>query len=67
MPEQERKLTWWQVVMSVLAAMIGIQKNKNRERDFQQGNPLAFILVGIVLTVLFIFALMWVVSVVLSK
>jgi len=40
-----------QVVASVLAAMVGIQKAKNRERDFTYGKPSHFIAVGLVMTV----------------
>jgi hypothetical protein len=39
-----------QVIGSVLAAMVGIQKGKNRERDFTYGKPSHFITVGLVVT-----------------
>jgi hypothetical protein len=42
------------VVKSILAAGIGVQSDKNRTRDFEQGNPLIFIIGGIVFTLLFI-------------
>ena len=50
-----------QVVFSVLAAAIGVQNSKNRERDFATGNPLVFIIVGLIFTVLFVLALVGVV------
>jgi hypothetical protein len=40
------------VIKSILAAAIGVQSDKNRTRDFEQGNPLVFIIGGIVFTLL---------------
>ena len=40
------KVKLWSVVKSILAAGIGVQSNKNREKDFQEGSPLAFIIGG---------------------
>ena len=50
------------VVKSVIAAMIGVQSNKNREIDFQHGSLPAYIVVGLVATVLFILAIVGIVS-----
>lgn len=52
------------VVKSVLAAAIGVQSNKNREVDFKHGSLPAYIIVGIIGTVLFILAIMAIVSLV---
>jgi len=57
----------FKVVLSVMSAMIGIQSNKNRERDFAKGRPAAYIVVGIIMTVLFILTLWTVVSIILSN
>ena len=38
--EEAREPGFWEVVMSVLAAALGVQTSKNRERDFTKGNPL---------------------------
>ena len=62
MAEQQQKPTLWQVIVSVLAAMIGIQKDKNRVRDFSQGNPWAYVVVGIVFVVVFVLVLYFVVQ-----
>jgi Protein of unknown function (DUF2970) len=35
------------ILLSALAALFGIQSEKNRARDFQQGKPSDFIMVGI--------------------
>lgn len=54
----DQQPTTLQVVMSVLAAFFGVQSERNRQRDFQQGQPIHFIIAGIILTVLFIL-LIW--------
>jgi len=56
----------FRVVLSVMAAMIGVQSSKNRERDFSKGRPAAYIIVGIIMTILFILILWAVVSLVMS-
>lgn len=54
------------LVKSILAAAIGVQSDKNRHRDFEQGNPLAFIIGGFVFTFLFIATIATIVGFVLS-
>ena len=65
-PNSKPKPSLLSVVKSILAAAIGVQSNKNRQRDFQQGNPLVFIIGGIVFTLLFIVTVASVVGLVLS-
>ena len=67
MPDQEEANGpgFWEVVMSVLAAALGVQTSKNRERDFTRGNPLVFIAAGLIFTVLFVLTLIGVVNLVL--
>ena len=55
------------VIKSILAAGIGVQSEKNRQRDFEKGNPLVFIVGGIIFTVLFILTVASVVGLVLSN
>jgi hypothetical protein len=55
------------LVRSILAAAIGVQTDKNREQDFNQGNPLAFILGGFVFTFLFIATIATIVGMILSN
>jgi hypothetical protein len=50
------------VVKSVIAAGIGVQSDKNREMDFKHGSLPAYIVVGIVATVLFILTIVTIVS-----
>jgi hypothetical protein len=65
-PKQQSP-SWYHVVASVLAAGFGVQSKKNRERDFQHGKPIVFIITGIVFTILFIFTVILVVTTVLNN
>ena len=44
----------WGVIKSVLAAFFGVQKEQRRREVFEQGRPLAFIVVGLVMGLLFV-------------
>jgi hypothetical protein len=67
MTEQESKPGFKAVLMSTLAAALGVQSNKNRERDFKHGNIKVFAIAGIIFTVLFIAAVITVVKMVLNN
>ena len=54
------------VIKSVFAAVIGVQSDKNREIDFKHGSLPAYIIVGLIGTVLFILAIVSVVSLVIG-
>jgi hypothetical protein len=54
------------VVASVLAAGLGVQSSKNRERDFKQGRIGVFIAAGVIFTLLFIATVVTVVQLVLK-
>ena len=62
-----QKLNPLQVVSSVLAASLGVQSSKNRERDFKQGRAGVFIAAGIIFTLLFIGTVVTVVQLVLKS
>lgn len=47
----------WSVLKSVLAALIGVQSNQKREEDFNSDRPAVFIVTGVVITLLFVLAL----------
>lgn len=66
-PPEQQSPSWYHVIASVLAAGFGVQSKKNRERDFQNGKPIVFIITGIVFTILFIFTVMAIVSTVLDN
>lgn len=59
-------MTFWQVLLSVLAAAFGVQSEKNRQRDFSRGRPIHFVLVGVLATLLFIVLLYGLVRLVLG-
>ncbi|AHL75770.1 hypothetical protein CH92_11945 [Stutzerimonas stutzeri] len=64
--EQERKpLTLLQMLQSVLAGALGVQSGKNRARDFSQGKPSHFILLGVGFTLVFVLVILGVVKLVL--
>ena len=54
-------LTWMQTVRSALAAGLGVQSAHNRQRDFAAGSTRRFVVTGVILTALFIGALISVV------
>jgi hypothetical protein len=61
-----KKMQPLDVVSSVLAAGLGVQNSKNRERDFNQGRFGVFVAAGIVFTLLFIGIVVTVVQLVLK-
>jgi len=68
MSEQENKApSLWDVVKSVLAAMLGVQKSRNHERDFQYGKPWQYVVVGLATVAIFIGIIVTVVSMVMSS
>ena len=65
--DESGRLNPFQVVSSVLAAALGVQSSKNRERDFKQGRAGTFIAAGIIFTLLFIGTVLTVVNLVLDN
>ncbi|VXB65322.1 conserved hypothetical protein [Pseudomonas sp. 8BK] len=66
MSEEENKpLTLWEMLQSVLSAAIGVQSGKNRSRDFSRGKPSHFIILGALFTVVFVLAIFGIVKLVL--
>jgi hypothetical protein len=63
--QESKKLSLPQVFGSVISSFLGVQKNANRERDFKRGRARDFIVVGIVLTLLFILSVWGVVQLVI--
>lgn len=55
----------WDTVKSVAAAFFGVQNHANRVRDFTYGKPLHFIVVGVVMTAVFVLTLIVAVKLVL--
>lgn len=57
---------FWQVVMSVCAALFGVQNDKNRQRDFRGGNIIHYIIAGVIGVILMVAGLVLIVNIVLS-
>ncbi|GHF00178.1 DUF2970 domain-containing protein [Thalassotalea profundi] len=53
-------------IKSVLFAFLGVQSNKNRERDFTQGKFSHFVIIGAIAVVIFIATLITIVSLVIE-
>lgn len=49
----------WSVVKSVLAALLGVQSNQKRQEDFSSGRPAAYVVTGVVITLLFVLMLIF--------
>ena len=62
----DTQLTLLEIFGSAISAMIGVQSKERRERDFTRGKASHFIIVGAVVTALFVLAMAAVVSLVLS-
>ena len=63
--QEKEKPTVKELIGSTLAAGIGVQSDKNRERDFKKGSFKTFLVCGIIFTVLFVFGLIAIVKMVL--
>lgn len=59
--------TFLQIVMSTLAAAVGVQSSKNRERDFTGGNIYVYIAAGLIFTTIFVVIMILVVRTVLRS
>ncbi len=56
------KPTLSQIIKSVLAAAVGIQSDANRERDFKSGSLGAYLVVGLIATIMLIVVIVLIVS-----
>ena len=54
------------VLGSVLASMFGVQSNRKREQDFTHGKPSQYIIIGLLVTVVFMLTIWGVVSLVMK-
>jgi hypothetical protein len=65
-PAHRRPIDWWSTVKAVLWSFIGLRRRSDFEQDVQRLNPIAVMVTAVVLTLVFIIALMsivrWVVS-----
>lgn len=65
--DDERPVSLWQTITSVLAAFFGVQSSRNRARDFARGNPFAFFIVALALTGVFVMIVLGVVRLILGQ
>ena len=65
--KSKKKVSFLSTMSSVVAASFGVQTNKNRERDFEQGKFHHFVIGGIVFAVLFILFLVGLVKIVMHQ
>ena len=63
--DDKKKVSILSVMSSVVAASFGVQTNKNRERDFEQGRFHHFVIGGIVFAVIFILLIVGIVKIVM--
>lgn len=54
------------VLGSVLASMFGVQSNRKREEDFTHGKPSQYIIIGLIVTAVFMLTIWGVVSLVMK-
>lgn len=63
---KDKKASLGQIFGSVFAAMVGVQSDKNREKDFAATNPKSYIYAGIAFTIAFVATIVVVVNVVVG-
>ncbi len=66
-PEEKSSPSFGAVLASAVAAVFGVQSSKNRERDFTRGKPIHYIMVGLIVTLVFVLSVWGIVKLVLSK
>ncbi|RLA00386.1 MAG: hypothetical protein DRQ45_07410 [Gammaproteobacteria bacterium] len=54
------------VLGSVLSSMFGVQSNRKREQDFTHGKPSQYIIIGLLVTVVFMLTIWGVVTLVMK-
>ena len=65
--EDKITISFWQLLLSTLAAFIGVQSNANRERDFTHGKISHFIAIGVLFGITFVLTIVTVVKVVMAS
>lgn len=61
-----RRQSLFSVFRSVSASMFGVQSSKKHAEDFAEGNVKAYIVVGLIATILFVLAIWGLVKLVVS-
>lgn len=55
------------VIKSVFAAILGVQSDQNRDRDFKQGNATDYIIVGVIAVIALVVGMIIIVNSVISN
>ncbi|MGI0116254.1 DUF2970 domain-containing protein [Zooshikella sp. RANM57] len=63
---QDKPISFLEVLQSVFAAAFGVQSQKKRLKDFSKGKPIHYVLVGILFTTLFILIMVGLVQIALN-
>lgn len=63
--DDNKPLSFGQMLQSILAAAFGVQSGKRRARDFSRGKPSHFVILGVLFTALFVLVIFSVVKLVL--
>ena len=63
--DSQEKLSLIDVALSTCAAAFGVQSSKNRKRDFSKGNPLIFLVSGVIFTIAFVLMIIGIVQLVI--
>ena len=65
-PDNEKtKVSWLNVFKSTMMSFLGVQKEEIRQRDFEYGNPIHFIIMGILMATVFVLVLITIVKIIL--
>ena len=64
--DQQQAPSFLSVLGSVMASMFGVQSSRRHETDFTHGKPIHYIMVGLLVTVVFILTVWGVVKLVLA-
>lgn len=65
--EPKPKVGLISLILTIMAAAIGVQTKKNLEKDFSQSSPIPYIIGGVIFTALFMTTVILVVKLVLSE
>ncbi len=65
MNDNNKAPSFWQIVKSVLAGLLGVQSAENRKRDFQHGKFSAYVFVALIIVTVFILLIVSVVKTVM--
>ena len=62
---EKPKIGWLDVFKSTMMSFLGVQKEEMRQRDFEYGNPIHFIIMGILMATVFVLVLITIVKIIL--